>query len=378
MNLLNQKVLNQSIQLVAFDNPFPPDYGGAIDVFFQLKTLSEYGVKVDLHLFVYGNRKDYSGLFPLCNEVFFYQRDMSVKAAFSSKPFIVKSRKNKELLENLKKNPNPVLFQGLHCCAFLDHPDLKNHLKIVRTHNIEHDYYEGLQKSSDSFFKKIYFNRESRKLRKFEPVLKHTDLIFAITEKDGKHFEQYAETIWIPPFSQSFKKVEKTEEYILFHGNLSVEENINALVLLTENVFKHIDIPVVVAGKTEEGKLRNILQDVKNVTLIENPSKEKMEELITKARCHILYTEQNTGVKLKLIHAIQTSGHIVLNRDMLFDDSFSDEVELASSWDSIIKLLKNCFYAETVKPRPRLRQLFDNWKNAEKMLETIFKTEVKN
>ena len=44
---------NDSIQIVAFAVPWPPNYGGAIDIFYKIKALHEQGVKTHLHAFAY-------------------------------------------------------------------------------------------------------------------------------------------------------------------------------------------------------------------------------------------------------------------------------------------------------------------------------------
>jgi hypothetical protein len=48
-----------------------------------------------------------------------------------------------------------------------------------------------------------------------------------------------------------------------------------------------------------------------------NPSEEELNELITNARVHLLYTNQSTGIKLKLINSLQTSGHVLVNPTMV-------------------------------------------------------------
>jgi hypothetical protein len=69
---------------------------------------------------------------------------MSVLNQLSVKPFIVKSRANRKLLRNLQHDNYPILFEGLHTCYYLTHKKLADRIKIVRCHNIEHDYYDSL------------------------------------------------------------------------------------------------------------------------------------------------------------------------------------------------------------------------------------------
>lgn len=363
--------MNQTIQIVAFDNPNPPDYGGVVEVFYKIEALYRLGVKVDLHFFVYGDRKELGPLKDMCQNIFQYQRKMNKSLLSSKLPFIIVSRKNKVLLERLLKNNAPILFEGLHTCFYLNHPQLKQHYKIVRTHNIEHDYYTGLSKSSTNFFRKWFFRAEARKLKKFESVLNDANLIISLTQNDTKYFQRYSKTLFLPPFCKEYSLKNITTEYVLFHGNLGVEENSNAVLLLIENVFKYIEYPVFIAGKSPGNAVSKEISKYKNIRLVANPSQEQMTELIENARIHVLYTDQDTGIKLKLVHSIQTSGHVIMNSDMLFDKSFSEEVELADDWKSMIHAIKFCSVAEEVKPRPRLRALFDNQKNARKLLEHL-------
>ena len=193
----------------------------------------------------------------------------------------------------------------------------------------------------------------------------------AITEKDKEHFKTYGKTLWIPPFGKPFQKVETTEDYVLFHGNLAVAENYEAANLLVENVFNKVNSKVIIAGKTPHQSLISAVSKKKGVQLISNPDQQEMEKLISKARCHIFYTTQNTGIKLKLVHAIQTRGHIVMNDAMLFDKRFSEEVEIANSWNKIITDINNCMKSENPKPREKMRALFDNQNNAMQIINLI-------
>lgn len=363
--------MNKSIKIVVFDNPYPPDYGGVIDVYYKIEALHALGLKVDLHLFNYGKRDNIDPLTNICASVFQYDRNMGLGALVSSTPFIVKSRENNKLLNNLSKNPAPILFEGLHCCSFLNHSLLKNHFKMVRTHNIEHDYYKGLYKNTSNLFKKFYYKSESKKLKAFEPVLANADLIFSLSQQDAAYFKQYQKTAWVPPFHSSYPEVMETGDYILFHGNLAVEENINALSALIKNVFKELKHKIVVAGKAPPQKIIKEIDGNTDIKLVSNPTEEEMTDLIARAKCHILYTNQNTGVKLKLVHAIQTSGHIILNDAMLFDESFRDEVEITNDWKTMAETLNECMSKDTVKPRPKLKAIFNNIKNAEKILSFL-------
>ena len=116
-----------TINIVAFDIPYPAIYGGTIDIFYKLRTLKKTGVNIILHCFEY-NKPKQQELEKYCKQVFYYQRKKGVRYIFSKLPYIVITRSNRDLIENLKANNNPILFEGLHSCFFLNSEVLPCHL----------------------------------------------------------------------------------------------------------------------------------------------------------------------------------------------------------------------------------------------------------
>ena len=89
---------DRHINIISFDVPYPPNYGGVIDVYYKIKALYNAGIKVHLHCFEYG-RGSAMELNTICEEVFYYKREKMWKGFLSDKPFIVQTRNNK-LLKN--------------------------------------------------------------------------------------------------------------------------------------------------------------------------------------------------------------------------------------------------------------------------------------
>ena len=146
------------LRLISFNIPYPANYGGVIDVFYKIKALSEIGVKVILHCFEYG-REEAAELNQYCEKVYYYPRKTGLLHQFSFLPYIVNTRKSKVLLTNLQKDNHPILFEGLHCCYYLNHPILEKRQKIVRMHNIEWEYYQHLASLEKNPLKKWFFTK---------------------------------------------------------------------------------------------------------------------------------------------------------------------------------------------------------------------------
>ena len=113
--------MSKQLHVISFDNPFPPNYGGVIDVYYKLKALKEAGVEITLHIFEYG-RAQAQELNQLCEKVFYYPRRTFVNPFVGSLPYIVSTRNDATLLQNLLVNNAPILFEGLHACYFLNEP----------------------------------------------------------------------------------------------------------------------------------------------------------------------------------------------------------------------------------------------------------------
>ncbi|MGB1217226.1 MAG: glycosyltransferase family 1 protein, partial [Saprospiraceae bacterium] len=149
------------LHVISFNIPLPADYGGVIGVYFHLKALHKLGVKIILHCFEYGREHD-AKLNEVCETVYYYKRNMSLINLISTKPFIVKSRTNKVLLNRLLQYDFPILYEGTHVCMTLDEPKLKDRLKVVRMHNVEWQYYENMIPIEKSLKQKVFFYLESK------------------------------------------------------------------------------------------------------------------------------------------------------------------------------------------------------------------------
>jgi len=339
---------HENLHVVAFDVPSPPDYGGVIDIFYKVKSLSERGVKVHLHCYTYG-RSESSELNELCESVRYYKRKVFKNPIYNKKPYIVASRNSTALIEDLLQDDYPILFEGLHCTYYLDDPRLENRFKIVRTHNVEHHYYRHLEKVESNVFKKYFFKVESERLKKYEDTLKHANLIAAISPNDVKHFKKkFDNVVYLPPFhqNQTIDAVSGRGEFILYHGNLAVGENNEAAIFLTSKVFCKLQLPCVVAGNGVSDELRDQVDRFDNVEIKENISTEEIESLIRKAHINVLPTKQATGIKLKLINALFMGRFCIANSKMISNTGMEELCIEANTQKEFISLIEEYWEKE--------------------------------
>lgn len=370
--------MQKSLHIVSFDVPFPPSYGGVIDVFYKIKALKESGVDVHLHCFMYGREKS-AELEKICASVKYYNRQMSNNLLFSSLPYIIASRRSEELLQNLSKDNLPVLFEGLHCCAYLDAPELQAKKKLVRTHNIEHDYYRSLADVESKFVKRFYFRREAKKLERFEKKLSLADAVLAISPADAKclsaRYKNVHHVMAFHPYEEVIIQPGRGK-FALYHGNLEVGENNLAAIFLAKEVFNALDIPLVIAGNNPSDELKKLAKENRNITLKANISTAEIDQLIADAHVNILPTFQATGIKLKLLAALFRGRFALVNSPMVANTGLESVCvigETAPALQSqLLKLFREDFKEEEIEKRKILLvDKFSNKKNAGKIVELI-------
>jgi hypothetical protein len=363
------------LHIISFDVPFPANYGGVIDVYYKLKALHSQGVKIHLHCFEYG-RAEALSLESICEKVYYYKRKMDKSLLMSSLPFVVVTRSSEKLMENLMRDHHPILFEGLHSCFHLNDERLKERVKIVRTHNIEHDYYKNLAKVEKSFFKKVYFGMEGNKLKRFEKVLNKADAIIAISKTYTNQLSKsYKNVHHITAFHPNEEVIvrEGKGNFCLYHGNLEVGENNEAAMYLVNQVFSKIKIPLIIAGKKPSQELTAAVSGHSHIQLKANINTQDIDELIKSAQINVLPTFQATGIKLKLLAALFTGRHCVVNTHMVSNTGMEELCSIEDNADGMIKELVRLFdmpfdMKEKEKREAILLADFSNQKNVKKLL----------
>lgn len=220
--------MSSHLHIVCFDVPYPADYGGVIDVFYKLPHLHKLGVQIHLHCFTYKDRYPQPELEKYCFSVHYYKRSKQVSFQI---PYIVSSRKNKQLLNNLLEDNYPVLLEGVHCTYALTDKRFRNRTLFVRLHNTEFIYYRHLYTYTSHWFKKLYYFVESVLLKKYERrIAKGHAMFWAMSHTDVElyHDELGCNRVsylplFIPPWQ--VKGTTGVGTYCLYQGRLDVEEN---------------------------------------------------------------------------------------------------------------------------------------------------------
>jgi hypothetical protein len=361
---------DQLLHIVSFNVPWPADYGGIIDVFYKIRALHKAGVRIILHCYQYG-REQAEELEQYCYRIHYYLRSTGIEYYFQNKPYIVATRNSLSLCRNLLEDEYPVLFEGLHTTYPMLYGLQPGRILMVRAHNIEHEYYLGLANQEKQFFKQIYYYSESLKLKHYEEILRQTSIILPISAGDLTWFGKYGKAIHLPafhPFDEVSIKT-GTGKYILYHGNLSVGENRMAVEFLLKEVFPGISFPIVIAGKDPGQGIIRLAAQNPNIRLIENPSAEEMEYLLSDAQENILPTFQPTGLKLKLLYALFRGRHCLVNTAMVNNSGLEECCVIRDRAEEMKQeihlLMQSPFTGEAIEQRKSLlMSKYSNYLNA--------------
>ena len=367
------------LHIITLNVPFPPDYGGMIDSYYRIKALHHLGIAVILHCFAYG-RKPSPELESLCQKVYYYPRHSGFLYQLSRLPYIVRSRTHHDLLNNLSGSTCPILFDGLHTTYLLQHVLLKNRIKLVRAHNIEHLYYETLARLEKNPLRKLYFLLESYRLKLYEPICQQAAQILTVSPGDQAYFQnKFHHAKYIPsfhPFDQVMSLPGKGN-YIIFHGDLSVNENVQISIWLIQKIFRHLPYSCIIAGKTPPNSLIKIVASCQNVSLVADPSQKKMHELVQNAHINLMIAFKNNGLKLKLLYSLYAGRHCLVNPLIAEDNALAAVCSMAVHPNEFIEkiesLMQEPFTQEMIQFRQKmLQESFDNGRNAQKLLHAVF------
>lgn len=369
--------MNNTLHIVSFSVPWPPDYGGAMDVFYKIRALHQTGVKIILHCFLF-NRKPSEELLKYCSEVYYYPRNPALINQLSFIPFIIKSRDSRSLLNRLSADSHPILFEGLHTTLLMGHSSLKNKQQWVRAHNIEHDYYHSLSQAEGLIHRKLLLRLEAWKLKKYSNQLTKATGILAISPADAASLKRSnINTILVPAFHgyHEVTSLEGRGDYLLYHGDLSVPENNHSAEFILD-VCKNLPYKLIIAGKTPSQRLIHLISQQSQAALVENPDADEMDRLIRNAATILLPANQTTGLRLKLLVSLFTGRHCIASPQMVEKTGLEKLCHIASGKEEWQKTIKRCmstpFTAHHIEQRKAPLKPFLDDVNALQIKKIIF------
>lgn len=376
--------MDRHLHIITHEFPWPADYGGRMDLFHKIVSLHKSGINVHLHSFSKAPvaKENQELLSKYCVDINIYPRKIIPSPQDILLPYIVSSRKSHKLVQNLLKDEHPVLMEGIHCTSLMGSAFFQNRKLFLRAHNVEFIYYRQLAKWETSIFRKLYFMLESKLLKRYEKNISKDQKVFCVSELDQFEFHRcfgHSGTFFLPVFT-GFKAEPPLGKgnYALYQGNLSINENIRAVEFLIESVFnKEMNIPLVIAGRHPVSSLKQLIAGMPHIRLVEDPDEATMEKLLREAHVHVLPSMNQTGVKLKLLHALHAGRFILCNQACVKGsglDLLCRTAEDPVEWKYCLEELFRLEFTSSMKEERihGLKSVYDNERNAEKLIRWIY------
>lgn len=371
----------KELHIISFNYPYPPSYGGIIDVYYKIKALSDLGIKIHLHCFVERIPSTVDeDIRNITEDIFFYEKKKNPFYFLSAVPFAATIRTSDVLFENLNKLKAPILFEGLQTTQVISQLKDKGFELYLRQHNNEMEYYKGLSYSEKNIFKKLIYKVESLKYSGYQKkILKEFNTIFCLSEKEFKEVDSYsknAKLIHIFHGNRSVKTLSEKGKYFLFHGDLSISDNKKAL---NETISLFKDLPqyqLVVASDRADNEIQNKINSIRNISLVPIETTEALHRLFENAHANILLSYQNSGTKVKLFNALYHSRFVIINQNITDNQALINLCIFGSDRNEIRQRVIETAekdYHENETRREVLEKNHSDDTKAEEMIKVIFK-----
>lgn len=360
----------ETLHIISFDNPFPPVYGGVIDVFFKIKALYELGFEIYLHCFVKEIPIDNCVLKNFVKEIYFYEKKYKFLNILSFTPFSVVSRYDENMIFNINRIEGAILFEGLQSTYVLNKQVFKNRNIFLRLHNLESDYYNGLYKSEKNYIKKLLLGLEALKYKPYQEIIRKFDAVFTLShfETDFVNFH-YNNAHYIPVFHGNPAVVELSSfgKFAIYHGDLRLADNKRAVLFLIDVFIKIPDYQLVIASKDGKFFVESHIQSMSNVSFFEIENYSQLEHLLSEAHINVMLSFQKSGTKLKVVNSLYKSRHCIINKNMVDDEKICNLCTIAENeidFITNINKLRNEPYLDSKRREIILNTLLNDEKNA--------------
>ena len=373
--------MEKHLHIITYTVPYPANYGALIDIFYKLIALHAEGIHIHLHCFS-DSRDEHSELSKYCATIQYYERYMGHKGISNTLPYVVASRKNELLVQNLLKDNYPIFMEGVQSTSLLLDERFTNRRCFVRVHTVSSQYYFDLFKNVHSPLKKMYYWMESRLVKSYEKKIANRSNFWGTTEKDCSVYQKVigCKNIELLPFFLPDWQVQCQEgmgSYCLYHADLSDDANDLAATWLLEKVFRKIKVPLVITGKNPSQKLLALAHEQSHTCLVPNPSEKEMQDMITRAHINLAPTLTTTGMRVKLINALFHGRHCVVNESAVMGTGLESACHIGSTPNAfqeiIVQLYHQPFTTDEIALRKHLLTgMFNNEINAKKQVKWIW------
>lgn len=313
MNQIHQSIKSKKILVVSGFSPYPPIFGGAIDVLERIKGLKSLGHQVDLIITdkINPTQIQLVELGMYVENFYFAKRKNQLQQLLGNLPLQLLSRKGLAKVE-INRHYDLVILESEFCWPITLNKSITYNKIAVRVHNIESHYFKMLGRSSNSLKEKVYYKIETVKIKKLSSlVFDKVDRLWFISKDDLIRVNLADKSIFMPfPINQLFvSPFVKKGNTIVFMGSLFMQNNIFGLDWYLKNVHPLLELQlpnyhlyIVGSLKEPNEEIEKRYRRLPNVTLVINA--DCLLEYYQKAQVFINPMFHGSGVKVKSVNAL--------------------------------------------------------------------------
>ena len=361
------------LHIISFDNPFPPNYGGVIDVFYKIKSLHQLGFEIYLHCFYEHRNMASDELKAITKNVFLYKKNRNPLFLLSSIPLSITSRFHKDLIQNIDSIQAPILFEGLQTTMIINKTKLGNRKLFLRLHNLESNFYAGMSKNETSFYKKILYYLESKKYSNYQNKIVQFDYVFTLSKQEFEFVKNKTKKVsYIPVFhgNEVFNSLSEYGNYAFYHGDLRLPDNKKAVSFII-CLFKKIpDYKLIIASSNGKEFVENQSNMAKNIEFVSIQNEVHLTSLLANAHINVMLSFQQAGTKLKIVNSLFKSRFCLINMNMVDDERIVNLCEIANTEREFIEKinqLKSQPFTQNSERQKVLSAVYNDLDNAKKL-----------
>ena len=325
------------ITILCHETPFPPNHGGRVDMWRRIVAMKQRGVEMQIISWDYGalapDRAAAISKVAMDHQYISLKRTITFRAKHMLDllryPWFAGIRYPGRRLTTITQSvkdfgPDILFLDGWHGALLAFH--LCNALKLplyYRSHNIEHEYIRSQHKHATTLRSRIVTYLAGLHLQTLEyKIMDIATEIYDISVADMEYWKVhgYQRIQYLPPLfaTDSGNTLPKSVAVydLVFLGNLHTQNNIAGVTWLVDNVMpivwrKRPTTTVLIAGSNPDSQLRNRLDHIHNVKLLENSA--DANEVLAQGRIALNPVPTAGGVQIKNIDML-LSGRAIITR----------------------------------------------------------------
>lgn len=381
------------ITVLCSDIPYPPHHGGRIDMWNRLVAMKKYGVTLQLVLWYLPSEKISSEqlgiLKTVAEEIIQIPRSHSLLDYLQSEypprmySFFPLKRMNEDINRIVSFAPDWIWLDGWHGYLLAKHLKEKYHFPFVyRSHNVEHQYFAFIARSSSGIKKQI-LSYNAQRLQHAEYEMRNlADIVFDISEEDALFWENDTTNrkwnvlppIYIPK-NHSASPSQRTID-IGYIGNLWASNNREGLVWFVERVLPIIrekvsrKLRIVFAGASPHPSIQTLCQH-SNIECIANPA--TVDELYSNTSVLINPVLNASGINIKMLDMLG-SGNMIVTTDVVvrgIPHELRRYIRIAHSAEEFASHCIECIFNPVYSNNDDMRELLYKYYGEHRLNEAI-------